>query len=289
MRSALSVLLLMCAAPALSETGQEVSFLPRYGSSVELSPRLDELWPGGKYWNVRLWDIKQGGFLEADVWDRVTSVVVEQDTLYDDGMHLDGDANDLLYGYCSLDDVRRFTYPPTYVEFRLSDGEARGGFIDYEVIEAGPLASFPEPTSPPPGGSVDSTTPTLHWRSVEGADVYGIILWDRTPTPEGFLDDMVWGKGDLPGDVTSVSMKESATPLEYGETYWWAVWAVNTTQKPHEGLYAGTYPYYVMDVGWFRVERGPASVRLESWGSIKTKAALTGGTVTDRRGAQGGK
>lgn len=271
-RLALSAMLLLCAVPASPQTGQEVSFLPSDGASVELSPRLDDLWPGGKYWNVRLWDIKQEGFLQADLWDSVVSVVVDiEDTLYDDGMHLDGDANDLLYGCFSLDAYRRYTSPPGFVEVWLSDGYPQGGFIDYEMMEAAPLASFPEPASPPPGGSVDSTTPTLHWRAVEGADIYGVILWDRPPTPEGFLDDVVWAKRDLPGDVTSVSLKGSATRLEYGKTYWWAVWAVNTTQMPHEGLCSGTWPYYVMDIGWFRVEGGRDRVGLESWGRIKTR------------------
>ena len=264
----LPLVILGCISPAFAQSGDSIPFLSRYGYAVELSPRLDELWPGGKHWNIRLWDIRNE--VESENWDKVVLVVVEGDTLYDDGLHLDGEAHDLLYGYFSLDSDRRFYHSPTGVFIWLSDGNLRGWIDALEEMEAGPLESFPEPVSPPIGGTVNSTKPTFHWQSVEGAEGYGFILWDRMPSPERFRDDIIWEKGDIPGDTTSASIEENGTKLEYGKTYFWAIWAVNTTQKPHEGFYAGTYPYYVMDIGWFRVEK-VSGIGLETWGRIKMK------------------
>lgn len=270
-RFALPLVILGCISPAFAQNGDSIPFLSEHGYAVEISPKLDELWPGGKYWNIRLWDIKGDQEVEKEVLDRVVSAVVEHDTLYDDGMHLDGEADDLLYGYFSLDSDHKFFHSPTVWEIQLSDGSWRGWAASLEEIDAEPLESFPEPVFPPVGGSINSTELTFHWQKVEGAENYGVILWDSMPSPESFLDDIIWEKGDIPGDMTSATTEENGTKLEYGKTYFWAIWAVNTTQRPHEGFCGWTYPYYVMDIGWFRIEKRPTGIGLETWGGIKMK------------------
>ena len=142
-------------------------------------------------------------------------------TLFNDGEHCDGAAEDDIFGFCESGD----TIPPELGPYTLivTDEEDNS---NTKVLEAKSFLEVPQNFQPGDGSLVKSSNPVFSWDAVDGAAKYSLTLLDCN-------NNMVWQKNE----IVSTSIQYDENELVQNKVYRWGIRAIDETEDHESEFY----------------------------------------------------
>ena len=248
-----------------------LSFPNREAASIKLGPGFEQTEINKKHliiFRVIVPDSLYAYIEETGAWKKkpVEGLAVTIDHQLSDWLYIDDDQGNRLkmfFGAFPSDDhfVEGCGLTPAWIS-------VDGDIIPYRYVNcecyvaADPIEEFPEITTEI---SSDSTL-TVSWFPIQGADEYGVIIWNQQPTSVGFFDGIVFTAEFSADNLPTVV----DTSLPSNHEYYIAVWANNGDIAEGSGLCNINIEYsYVMNLEHHDNGRS-TKVQQSSWGQLKT-------------------
>ena len=184
---------------------------------------------------------------DIDGLDDIASVILQSPdgtvfkTLYDDGLHGDGDEND---GYYTTENIVNTT-PPPLGNYRLIVTDNAGGSSSY-LVSIRRYLDIPDNPSPGYEEHINNATPTFSWDEVDDAVSYSVSVSDA-------VDKVIWFQDNITSTSVVYNNDGTGESLIGGNVYTWDLIA-NADVTEHAFSDRFNIPFIYSSVeGMFRI------------------------------------